>query len=300
MLFSGHGRRTGTGHVTSVQASVERHLEANAQRARSVVSLLRSPPHHLDAQACLSVRTPSMPYVENRLFVGARRDVIEKLGSVLTPRTYARKAVVFDEGDPASLVYLVERGAIRIRHNSRDGELITSAIIGQSDLFGAEAAMGDAIRTTSATCIERTRLWAICVRDVHELLSRNPVIAVNLALRFKEQRDDALAALEDIARARVSDRLLALFERLAATHGVPHAGETLINVRLTQADVASLIGTTRETVSVEMKSLIYAGTIRLAGRKIVLSRNTKRDRKRGPGSTATTSEDRIAAALPSL
>jgi CRP-like cAMP-binding protein len=118
-----------------------------------------------------------------------------------------------------------------------------------------------------------------------------------LALRFKEQRDDALAALEDIARARVSDRLLALFERLAAFHGVALAGETLIDVRPTQADVASLIGTTRETVSVEMKNLVHAGTIRLAGRKIVLSRNTTRDRKRELGLEDTTSEDRIAAAL---
>jgi CRP/FNR family transcriptional regulator, cyclic AMP receptor protein len=288
-----------SGRATSIEASVERRLDANAQRARNAVRALCSPPHHLGDgdEATPSEWPPSMPYLQNRLFTGARRDVIDNIGSALTPRTYARKAVIFDEGDPAALVYLIDRGAIRIRHNSKDGELVTSAIIGESDLFGAEAAMGDAIRTTSATCIERCRLWAICVRDVHELMSRDPAIAVNLALRFKEQRDDALAALEDIARARVSDRLLALFERLAAFHGVALAGETLIDVRLTQADVASLIGTTRETVSIEMKNLVHAGSIRLAGRKIVLSRNTTRDRKRELGLDATRSEDRIAAAL---
>jgi CRP-like cAMP-binding protein len=245
------------------------HAQLGSPNARQTWTAARFE-RHRSAEA--KVGRPG-PYLRNRLFANARPELIEDLRRQLTPRACAKKDVVFEEGDPAMFVYMVDRGAIRIRHSSRDGELVTSAIIGESDFFGAEAAMGDLVRKSSATCIEPSNVWAILVQDVHDLMARDPVIALNVAMRFKEQRDDALEALEDIARLRVSDRLVHLFERLAKTHGTPLAGATLIDIRLTQADVASLIGSTRETVSTEMKNLVDSNVIRFAGRKVVLCGN---------------------------
>jgi CRP-like cAMP-binding protein len=68
----------------------------------------------------------------------------------------------------------------------------------------------------------------------------------------------------------VSERLLGLLQRLAVDHGIKTPLETTINVRLTQSDIASLIGSTRETVSVEMADLVRAGVIRMERHFIVL------------------------------
>jgi CRP/FNR family transcriptional regulator len=102
-------------------------------------------------------------------------------------------------------------------------------------------------------------------------MSRHPVLALNIAKYLREQLDDALAVHEDVAYLKVSERLLKLFQRLAAEHGTPaDGGGTKIDVRLTHADMASLIGSTRETVTVQMQQLVRDGAVRLDGRSIVL------------------------------
>jgi CRP/FNR family transcriptional regulator len=95
-------------------------------------------------------------------------------------------------------------------------------------------------------------------------------LAVSIATYLHEQRDDALDIVEDLAYLKVSDRLLRLFERLAHEHGKAVADGTLIDVRLTHADIASLVGSTRETVSAQLSQLAREKTIRLEGRSIVL------------------------------
>jgi len=76
--------------------------------------------------------------------------------------------------------------------------------------------------------------------------------------------------MEDLAYAKISDRLLHLFNRLASEHGVETEAGTSIDVRLTHSDIASLIGSTRETVSLEMSNLAKSGAIRYDGKRITL------------------------------
>jgi CRP/FNR family transcriptional regulator len=76
--------------------------------------------------------------------------------------------------------------------------------------------------------------------------------------------------MEDLAYTKVPERLVHLFRKLAAEHGVPVEGGTRIDLRLTHADIASLVGSTRETVSLELGKLVDAGRLRHDGRAIVL------------------------------
>ena len=68
----------------------------------------------------------------------------------------------------------------------------------------------------------------------------------------------------------VSERLLRVFARLAEEHGKPVPGGTLLDIRLTQNDRASLIGSTRETVSLKLGQLVRAGFIRFDDRTLVI------------------------------
>jgi CRP/FNR family cyclic AMP-dependent transcriptional regulator len=76
--------------------------------------------------------------------------------------------------------------------------------------------------------------------------------------------------MEDLAYARVADRIEHLYRKLATEHGVPVTGGTKVAMRLTHADIASLVGSTRETVSVEIAKLVEAGRLRQSGRSIVV------------------------------
>ncbi|MBV8354434.1 MAG: Crp/Fnr family transcriptional regulator, partial [Candidatus Eremiobacteraeota bacterium] len=106
--------------------------------------------------------------------------------------------------------------------------------------------------------------------------SRDPELALNVAKIVHERLNTASATIEDLAYARVADRLIHLFERLAGEHGVPTAEGTRIDVRLTHADIASLVGSTRETVTAELAQLARDGKIKTEGGSLVLLRKEER------------------------
>lgn len=197
----------------------------------------------------------------NRLFSGATERA-DETAHIFTTVLYPPKTAVFEQGDPTRLVYLVKRGNIRISRITPDGKEITVALLGAGDIFGEETLFEAGERTTIATTVGEALLCTAKADELFALLSRDPELALNVAKIVHERLNDASATIEDLAYARVTDRLLHLFQRLAAEHGVPVDDGTRIELRLTHADIASLIGSTRETVTVELTNLVRDGKIR--------------------------------------
>jgi CRP/FNR family transcriptional regulator len=197
----------------------------------------------------------------NRLFTGAG-DRVDDTAHIFTTVLYPPKTAIFEQGDPTRLVYLVKRGNIRISRITPDGKEITVAILGAGDIFGEETLFAKGQRTTIATTVGEALVCTARADELFELLSRAPELALNVAKIVHDRLDDASATIEDLAYAKVADRLIHLFERLAAEHGVDTGEGTRIDVRLTHADIASLIGSTRETVTVELANLARDGRLR--------------------------------------
>ena len=197
----------------------------------------------------------------NRLFSGAGERV-DETAHIFTTVLYPAKTAVFEQGDPTRLVYLVKRGNVRISRLTPDGKEVTVAILGAGDIFGEETLFEHGERSTVATTVGETLLCTAKADDLFQLLSQDPELALNVAKIVHERLNDASATIEDLAYAKVSDRLLHLFERLAHEHGIEVDGGLRIDVRLTHADIASLIGSTRETVTVELANLARDGKIR--------------------------------------
>jgi CRP/FNR family cyclic AMP-dependent transcriptional regulator len=189
---------------------------------------------------------------------------------LFTQKWYPKGTLVFEQGDPARMVFFVKEGEVRISRLTRDGKEVLIALLHPGDIFGEEVMFSDAVRTTIATCKERSMLCMAKGEDLYGLMTREPVLAFNIAKYVAEQRDDAVSVVEDLSSLNVPDRLLSLFARLAADYGIESPSETLLNIRLTQADIAALIGSTRETVSLEMSRLVKSGAIRMQSHSIVL------------------------------
>ena len=198
----------------------------------------------------------------SRLFSEAGDDVVRECEHYFTQVFFKRRQPVFDQGDSGRLVYLVKSGRVRIARATENGSDLTIALLGPGDLFGEEVAFHEVVRTTFAVCLED--------KDLFALITRHASLAVNIARYVGEQRDQALSIAEDLAYLKVPERLTRLLEHLAAEHGKPSDDGILIDMNLTHADIASLIGSTRETVSLQLKRLENEGRIRIARRKIIL------------------------------
>jgi CRP/FNR family transcriptional regulator len=207
---------------------------------------------------------------QSRLFNRATDDVVRECEHFFTQVVFPRRHLIFEQGEPGRFVYLVKSGRVRIARVAEDGNDLTIAILGPGDLFGEEVAFHEVTRTTFALCLEDSILCSANGKDLFELISRHSSLAVNIARYLGEQRDQALSIAEDLAHLKVPERLMRLLERLAAEHGTPAPDRRTIEVPLTHAVIASLIGSTRETVSLQLKRLENEGVIRMAKRKIVL------------------------------
>lgn len=207
---------------------------------------------------------------QNRLFEAASLESIEDCEHLFKTTIFPKKSLVFDQGDPTQLVYLIKRGQVRVARLTPEGKEVTVAILGAGDLFGEETLFDNEARTTVAVCMEESLLCTARAEDLFALLSRDPRLALNVAKILSDRLGEASATMEDLAYAKVSDRIIHLFERLAGEHGRATTKGTRIDVRLTHADIASLIGSTRETVSLEMSNLIKAGRIRHDGRYVTI------------------------------
>lgn len=207
---------------------------------------------------------------QNRLFAEASAEGVERYEHVFTMCEKPRGTMVFDGGDSERTVYLVKRGSVRIVRQTADGKDVTVAVLGPGDMFGEETMFDRVARTTHAVVVEDALLCTARAEDLFALLSNDPALALNVARVLTERLDDARSTMEDLAYARVADRIEHLYRKLALEHGVPVSGGTRVDMRLTHADIASLVGSTRETVSVEIAKLVDAGTLRLDGKAIVV------------------------------
>ncbi|GAC1568710.1 MAG: global nitrogen regulator NtcA [Vulcanimicrobiaceae bacterium] len=207
---------------------------------------------------------------QNRLFERGAEGVVDYSEHIFKTCLYPKKALVFDEADPTRTVYLIKRGKIRLTRATADGKDVTVAILGAGDIFGEETLFDDHPRTTHAVCLEECLLCTAKADDLFELIEVNPKIAMNVARVLNDRLVDASAAMEDLAYAKISDRLMHLFVRLAGEHGVRTPGGVHVDIRLTHADIAALIGSTRETVSLEMALLLKSGRIASDGKTFTI------------------------------
>ncbi|MBV8435007.1 MAG: Crp/Fnr family transcriptional regulator [Candidatus Eremiobacteraeota bacterium] len=207
-----------------------------------------------------------------KLFYRAPEETVSHCEHFFTQQLFPKRSHIFDQGDPARMVYLVKSGKVKLVRHTEDGKEILLTVLGPGDLFGEEVVFQEQIeRSTIAECLEPSLVCMAKAENVYAMLSRHPVLALNVAKYLLEQRDDALSVVEEVAYLKVPERILRLFDRLAAEHGKPVAGGTLLDLRLTHADIASLVGSTRETVSQQLSLLAKAGRIRMNGKSIVLS-----------------------------
>jgi len=207
---------------------------------------------------------------QNRLFSNAVDGSLEANAHLFRIVSYPRKTAIFDQGDPTRLIYFLKRGTVRLARLTEDGREVTVAILGPGDLFGEETLFESGPRSTVAIALDDVLVCMVRADDLFAMISADPVLAMGVARILSERVGEMETTLEDLAYAKVGERLMHLFRRLAGDHGEPESRGTRLTIRLTHADIASLVGSTRETVSAEIALLARSGRLITDGRSIIV------------------------------
>jgi CRP-like cAMP-binding protein len=186
---------------------------------------------------------------------------LERVAEVTVPRQFAAGEVVFREGDESDTCYVVRSGHARAIREHQDGRSITLARFGPGDIFGELAMFDNEKRSATVEALEPTEAIAILGGDMRRLLREHPDIAVKLiaaiARRLRETNERLARQSFQTVQSRVAAVLAQLVEA-ARAEGAPD-GDVLITV--TQAEVAQLAGSSRESASRFLAVLERAGVI---------------------------------------
>lgn len=195
---------------------------------------------------------------------------LEQMAQVAVPRTFDRGEVIFREGDSGEALYVVRTGSVSIQREHGDGRTLALAELRTGSMFGELAAFGGEVRSATAEALEETALVAILGPDMQRVLRNNPDIALKLlaglAERVRRLNDRLLAQSFQTVPGRVAGALL--LQTMARQE--EGAGATDVLVRATQAEIAQLAGTSRESASRFLATLEREGVVELGRGKVTV------------------------------
>jgi len=189
---------------------------------------------------------------------------LKRLAAASTLANHPAHAVIFQKGDPGSSMMAVLRGRVKICARSADGKELVLNILGKDGLFGEIALLDGEPRTADAVALEETDLLVLERSKFTPILAENPDIALRLLGLLCKRLRLTNEYLEDALFLEAPSRLAHSLLRLVPTFGKTVPDGVLLDVKLSQQQLANLVGISRESVNKQLKEWERDGLISLA------------------------------------
>jgi CRP/FNR family transcriptional regulator/CRP/FNR family cyclic AMP-dependent transcriptional regulator len=183
------------------------------------------------------------------LFADLADEDIRELMAVARRRIFRSGEVIFHRDDPGQVLYVIKEGKVKISLISPEGQEISLVVFGKGECFGEFAILDGLPRSADAIALERVECYTLQRSDFHKTIMKNPKIAIQVMevlsrrLRTTDQMVENLIFLD--VYGRVAKKLL----ELADSYGSKVDNGIRIEVRLTQQELASMVGASRESVN---------------------------------------------------
>jgi CRP/FNR family transcriptional regulator, cyclic AMP receptor protein len=203
------------------------------------------------------------------IFNGLARTDVETLLPAARPRHFAKQTGIFREGDAGDALYVITSGEVKISRTLTTGDEIVFALLHDGDAFGELAVIDeDAVRSADATAVSDTWCLILHRRPVVEFLMTHPKAMWRVVLTLStiiKRKDEGFVdlAVRDIP-GRVARKLI---ELTAARHA---HGTDAVEITISQATLAGLVGASRENVNRALSRFVDLGYIKVERGRIVV------------------------------
>ncbi len=204
------------------------------------------------------------------LFKGLDHSVLDHLARSVTLRNYRRGHLIFSQGEPGDSLFVISQGLVKVFVTSEEGEDMVLVTLRTPETFGELALIDGGLRSASAEALEPTSALTLSRSTLLELLQSHPALAQallaslgGLVRRLTEQAAD-LVFLD--LHGRVAKLLLSLAEE----RGRPAEQEVLLDLQVTQGDLAAMVGGSRQSVNHILHAFQRRGYLEIQGRRIAL------------------------------
>ncbi|MDA8097778.1 MAG: Crp/Fnr family transcriptional regulator [Clostridia bacterium] len=182
---------------------------------------------------------------------------------------YPKGQIIFAAGDIADRAYFIEEGLVKIYRLDHEGRKITVGTIrNQGELMGLAETLCSGERTCFAEAISDVVIVKLTKDDFRQILTKDNELAIKAASLLGVRMREAEAMVHELVCRQVPGRLALLLLKIGERYGVQAKDGTLINLRLTHEEIASMIGATRQTVTQTLNLFKKEKSIDLKGRMI--------------------------------
>lgn len=187
---------------------------------------------------------------EVALFAGLSEADMQAIGHATTMTHCVRGQRILSPDDPPDRIHIVKKGRVRVYRVTPDGKQLTLDIFEKGTILGDMELLGQGrIPEAYAEAIDEGVICTIAPEELRKLVERHPTIGVNVIRHLSRRLQAAERELEALAYQRVDQRLARRLIDLGRRFGVKTERGTLIEARLTQQELAEMVGTTRETLA---------------------------------------------------
>jgi CRP/FNR family transcriptional regulator, cyclic AMP receptor protein len=206
------------------------------------------------------------------LFAAVPADRLAELAQLVQRRRYPRGAIIFHKGDPGTGLYLLTTGQVKIVLPSETGEEAVLGVLQAGDAFGELALFDGLPRSATVVALQDAEVLLLRREDFLAFVARSPEVATALLGVLSRRLRATNELIEDVVFLDVPGRLAKRLLDLGARYGKPTDQGIEIDLRLTQQELAAMVGTTRESVNKQLGWLGDQQLIALDRQRIVLLR----------------------------
>jgi len=210
----------------------------------------------------------ALPWLERSALGGLPEPTRKSLLHGAKIERFPRRLRITQQGQPVQALFILGEGRVKLERAGQ-GHVFPLGHRGPGDLVGESAILGSAANEHAVVADEVSAL-VIPIASVRSLLAEDAVFRATMARALLALQQTTEARLTSLlllgVRARLVEFLLGAVDRWAT----PHAAGTALAAPFTHADLASLVGSTRETITLELGKMRRAGLIELDKRRVVI------------------------------
>jgi CRP/FNR family transcriptional regulator, cyclic AMP receptor protein len=200
------------------------------------------------------------------LFSGLTASQFDWLRGRLHARTFPGEHDVMITGMPGEKVYVILSGTAKVYIPQADGEEVIVAIMGPGDPLGEMSIVDHGGHSADVITLEETHVLWMSQIHFKEALASMPILAQNLMRILSTRLRNTTGQIQAMAALDVNGRVIRQILAFADRYGVPGPSGTLtIPIRLTQNELAGLVGASRKRVNQAIVSLKRSSCIAIDG-----------------------------------
>jgi CRP/FNR family transcriptional regulator, cyclic AMP receptor protein len=204
------------------------------------------------------------------LFDTMGMEEMESISQMVAENEIAKKQPVFLEGDPSENLYFLKKGRVKITRIDESGKEFTLTLLEPGEIFGELGLFDESPRETAAVALEDSLICTMRRNDFEKLMENKPELSLKLnklmGLRVRRIENK----IQELLFRDVPSRLASLFLRLLEQHARKMRDGVRINIKLSQQEIANLIGATREMTSSVINSFKKGGLINIESKYIYI------------------------------